>query len=59
MRLDALLRGVRAVRKRGKFTRRAANDFQIPFISAIYCTSVREAGIKGTSSTLTLNTGHI
>jgi hypothetical protein len=46
-RLDAMLRDVRAVRKRGKSTRSTAKNFRIHFyILAIYCNRVRQTGVK-------------
>jgi hypothetical protein len=58
--LDAMLRNVRAVRKREKSTRGTAKDFLNPFsILTIYCNRVRQTGINGNLPTLSLNTRFI
>jgi hypothetical protein len=55
-----LLRDVRAARKRGRSTRTAAKDFHIPFsYFGNKMQRVRQAYVKSTIPTLSLNRGHI
>ena len=59
-RLNALLWDVRALRKGGRSTRRAAKHFQFPFpILAINCDRIREADVKSKSPIVSLNRGYI
>jgi hypothetical protein len=58
-RRDALLRDVRAERKRGRPTRSAAKDFRIIFhILALYCNKVQQNDINSTSPTFSPRCSH-